>query len=503
MIDRTFDLCYILSAMSKYIIAGNQIRVTPDGAISVVDKIPTGTYIVEEDPHTSELFLSPMSGFTYSGKIYGSVMPTVERIARTYQDRNNNLGVLLSGIKGSGKSLTIKLLSQKMTETLGIPTIVVSRSFNSNALSRFLYSIDMPCVVFFDEFDKNFSCSSGRSSNDNEAQNGLLDLLDGVLASQKLFIFCANNKMAINEYMMHRPGRIFYHFKYESLSDDIISEYLDDTLKNPERKREIMVYCKFIPQLTFDVLKAIVEETNRYDEPIHKFIDFMNVDCSFFNSSMAINVYNSKNELIHSNDRTRVVAGKTYDFWCRDETVLQDAGYTRSEDGDFNVELCFDPAMLKTVNDDGSFTLYDFSKKLTIEFKSTYEDYCSYKQSALGCYLTGEEYGNEELIERRKQMEANNAEKQNLLMAMLNSNPEFAKTFNLNELRVMVNNINISSKEFAHQIAATTRLWNERLQTFKAKAERRKRERMQDADDDDIELEEVSEDLDDSLPWKN
>lgn len=502
MIDRTLNLCYISLAMSKYIIANNQIRVTPDGAISVVDKIPTGTYIVEEDSHTGELFLSPMSGFTYSGKIYGSVMPTVERIAKTYQDRNNNLGVLLSGIKGSGKSLTIKLLSQKMTETLGIPTIVVSRSFNSNALSRFLYAIDMPCVVFFDEFDKNFSSSSCRgSSNDNEAQNGLLDLLDGVLASQKLFIFCANNKLAINEYMMHRPGRIFYHFKYESLTDGIISEYLDDTLKNPERKREIMVYCKFIPQLTFDVLKAIVEETNRYDEPIHKFIDFMNIDCSFFNSSMAMNVYNSKNELIHSNDRTRVVAGKSYDFWCRDETLLQDAGYTRSEDGDFNVELCFDPAMLKNVNDDGSFTLYDFSKKLTIEFKSTFDDYSTYKHSALGCYLTGEEYGNEELLERRKQMEANNAEKQNLLMAMLNSNPEFAKTFNLNELRIMVNNINVSAKEFAHQIAATARLWNERLETFKAKAERKRRRAMESCDADDDEIEMVEDDIDE--PWKN
>lgn len=435
--------------MSKYIITNNQIRVAPDGAISVVDKIPTATYVVDQDPTTHEMFLVPMDNFTYSGKIYGDVMPVVDRIVNTYVDRKSNLGVLLSGIKGSGKSLTIKILSRRVMETLDVPTIVISRAFNSNQLARFLYTINMPCVVFFDEFDKNYSTMGTNGKSDTEYQHGLLDLLDGVFASDKLFIFCANKRYAINEYMQNRPGRIFYHFKYEPLTPEIVSEYLDDNLKNTEFKQEIMLYSKFIPALTFDILKAIVEESNRYNEPVHKFIDTLNIECTFFNSYMDVVVYNSKGVAIQRSDSVKVEPGKSYDFWTVDETIINDAGLIRGSDGEALVELIFDPAMLHRVNDDGSFELYDNVRKVRIEFKKPYV-YSAYKSSAIGAMAyAGELEPCEEVVKANPDIEA----KQAILKSIMTVHSEFAKKLNHRMLFEMVNNPNISAKEFSEIVS--------------------------------------------------
>lgn len=445
MLDILLELWYFARAMSKYIIANNQIRVAPDGAISVVDKIPTATYVVDQDPQTHEMFLVPMGSFTYSGKIYGDVMPVVDRIINTYVDRKSNLGVLLSGIKGSGKSLTIKILSRRVMEKLDVPTIVISRSFNTNHLARFLYTINMPCVVFFDEFDKNYSSTGINGKSDTEEQHGLLDLLDGVFASDKLFIFCANNRHAINEYMQNRPGRIFYHFKYEQLTPEIVSEYLDDNLKNPEFKQEIMLYSKFIPALTFDILKAIVEESNRYNEPVHKFIDTLNIESTFFNSYMDVTVYNSKGVAIQRSEGAKVEPGKIYEFWTVDETIINDAGLVRDSDGEARVELIFDPAMLRRVNNDGSFELYDNVRKVRIEFKKPYV-YSAYKSSAIGAMAYADE------LESCEPMAKENPEtvaKQGILNSMMTVHSDLAKGFNCRILFRMVNNPNISAKDFS------------------------------------------------------
>lgn len=460
LLDILLELWYFARAMSKYIITNNQIRVAPDGAISVVDKIPTATYVVDQDPQTHELFLVPMDSFTYSGKIYGDVMPVVDRIINTYEDRKSNLGVLLSGIKGSGKSLTIKILSRRAMEMLDIPTIVISRAFNSNHLAQFLYTINMRCVVFFDEFDKNYSSMGMNGKTNTDDQHGLLDLLDGVFASDKLFIFCANRRYAINEYMQHRPGRVFYHFKYEQLTPEVVSEYLDDNLKNPEFKQEIMMYTKFIPFLTFDILKAIVEESNRYNEPVYKFIDMLNIDCNFFNSYMDVVVYNSKGVAVQRSEEVKVEPGKSYDFWTVDETLINDAGLKRGGDGEACVELIFDPAMLRRVNNDGSFELYDSARKVRMEFKKPYV-YSGYKSSAIGAMAyAGELEPCDAVVKSNSDLEA----KQAVLRSILAVHSDLTKTFSNHYLFKMVNDPNMGVKEFSEVLHNMI----ERLATRKA-----------------------------------
>ena len=49
--------------------------------------------------------------------------------------------------------------------------------------------------------------------------------------NRNLYLFSCNNLYKINQFFLSRPGRIFYHFKFDSLSSEVIQEYLKDNLK--------------------------------------------------------------------------------------------------------------------------------------------------------------------------------------------------------------------------------------------------------------------------------
>jgi hypothetical protein len=51
------------------------------------------------------MFLKEHNFIFNNRKIYGDLNNKVQRIFKTYESRDKNLGVLLSGLKGTGKSL--------------------------------------------------------------------------------------------------------------------------------------------------------------------------------------------------------------------------------------------------------------------------------------------------------------------------------------------------------------------------------------------------------------
>lgn len=260
--------------MSQYIKDDNIIRVSESSTLAVSEHLPLGTYVLEFNKQTDEFYLKKIDDFKPLGKVYGEYSRTVERILNTFVTREGrNLGVLLSGIKGSGKTLTTKMISVELAKRFGYATIIVNKGYNTAALAAFLHSVDVPCLVIFDEFDKVYSWKE----SDSASQSGLLDILDGVFESRKLFMMSCNDLRYINPYFFSRPGRIFYHFRYGALREDVISQYCDDNLKNPQWKPEVLKLATFVSNMTFDILKAIVEETNRYDESPRRFIEILNV----------------------------------------------------------------------------------------------------------------------------------------------------------------------------------------------------------------------------------
>ena len=259
--------------MSHFFRNGNTFRVADNNAIDLHPHLPVGNYIVKQDPFKN-FFLEMIDGFKQVPKLYGDTQRNSDRIISTFLDRPVSTGILLNGEKGSGKSLLAKTLSIDAAHKWGIPTIVINQPWVGDDFNKLIQDIDQPCVILFDEFEKVY---------DKEEQEHILTLLDGVFPTKKLFILTCNDKYRIDTHMRNRPGRIFYMLDFKGLATEFIREYCEDSLKE-EYKQHIEKICTsamLFDQFNFDMLKALIEEINRYGESPQEAMKMLNAKPEF------------------------------------------------------------------------------------------------------------------------------------------------------------------------------------------------------------------------------
>lgn len=270
--------------MSFFIRNGNTYRVAANDSLDIQEKLPVGNYTIQEDQY-GNLFLETVESFVAPKKLYGDTDSRARRILNTYQHREVSTGVMLTGEKGSGKTLLAKTLSIRAAE-LGIPTVLINRAFVGDKFNKLIQDISQECVIIFDEFEKVY---------DQEEQEQALTLLDGVYPSKKLFIITCNDKWRINEHMRNRPGRIFYMLDYKGLGAEFIREYCQDNLKAVEHIDRVVQIAGVFTEFNFDMLKALVEEMNRYGETPTEALEMLNAKpeynagCTFTMERVTVN----------------------------------------------------------------------------------------------------------------------------------------------------------------------------------------------------------------------
>ncbi len=241
--------------MAYYLKQGKSFTVTSKESLNLHESLPVGNYTVQMNPMTG-LYLEEIDSFTDIKKHYGANLKNAERIFNTFIDRTQSTGVMLTGQKGSGKSLLAKTLSL-IGYKHGVPTIVINAAWKGDAFNKFIQSIDQPTIIMFDEFEKVY---------DSSEQEEILTLLDGVYPSKKLFLLTSNDKWRIDFNMRNRPGRIFYMIDFHGLDPTFIREYCEDNLKNKTHIQKTCDIAALFGDFNFEMLKALVEEMNRYDE---------------------------------------------------------------------------------------------------------------------------------------------------------------------------------------------------------------------------------------------
>lgn len=260
--------------MTYFLKNGNTYKVATDEALDLHKKLPASNYTIKKDQY-GNLFLEHISDFVSPKKIYGDCLKNTDRIINTFHNRPNTTGVMLTGEKGSGKTLLGKNVCIELAKQ-DIPTIVINSPLCGDAFNTFIQSIDQPCAILFDEFEKVY---------DRDEQEQILTLLDGVFPTKKLFLITCNDKYRVDYFMRNRPGRIYYMLDFKGLDSQFIQEYCDDNLEAKEHIEKIITLAGLFGEFNFDMLKALVEEMNRYGETPQEALRMLNIKPEFDNGT--------------------------------------------------------------------------------------------------------------------------------------------------------------------------------------------------------------------------
>ena len=228
-----------------------------------------GIFLLKINPATKEYFLDKKE-FQYKtpNKYYGEVKSYIDFYWRSIVRNNYNGGVMLTGQKGSGKSLIAMELSNRAIQA-GMRVVEITKVQFRPELLEYLDKLDN-AVLFFDEFGKNFN---------KQQQDQMLTLLNNSLGKQRIVLITENNKINISDFIRSRPGRIRYAMHFNKLSRKTLLDYCSEFPIEEDFMADLLrVYDKAV-EFQFDHLKVIVEEhLNNKDIPLDELLTLLNLD---------------------------------------------------------------------------------------------------------------------------------------------------------------------------------------------------------------------------------
>lgn len=256
--------------MANFIKQGNKVLPLPKG--SEYDLEPGKVYDlliktvwnerITKFELNGEMNLPPKVYQTKKDKLF------VDRVLHNFNSSGKNTtGVLLTGDKGTGKSVTAKVLAEKAK----LPIIVINPELEEKYLEEFFKEFDTPVCILFDEVDKNFDTRR------------MLTFLDGMhKTAKKLVIMTANNEDNLSKFIKNRCSRIRYyrHYAMENDAREYAELICED--KGIENKEEVIDFIiKNIKYPSIDNISSFIDEvifTKDWGLTLSEVLEFMNIN---------------------------------------------------------------------------------------------------------------------------------------------------------------------------------------------------------------------------------
>lgn len=246
--------------------------------VEILKRLEPKNYVL--DFNITDIWIEESNGFEFEEKLYDIDTDLIDMVSEDFKTNERNIGVLLSGVKGQGKSFTAK----RLVNNIDLPVIIINKKIPLNVkFIEFLSQIEQDYVLFIDEFEKLFTSGSYNEDDDydistNEdyhTQISFLSFMDGAvsLRNKILFVLTTNNR--INEHFMNRPSRIKYLKKYEHLDDAIIETIINDKLIDKNYRNDLLENISTL-NINIDLLFTIIDTINKFNKPFSEFSNIFN-----------------------------------------------------------------------------------------------------------------------------------------------------------------------------------------------------------------------------------
>ena len=250
---------------NNFIKSGEQIMPKPNGMDYELK--PGKVYALLSDRYSDELYLKEDNDFQMPEKYYQSTADKrfVNKVVNTFKTTSKlTTGVLLSGIKGSGKTLMAKHIAMNSD----VPIIVVDKSVRAGEIESFFSRIEIDTCVIFDELDKYWNTSY------------LLGFLDGVKPTGKKLVICTcNDEDEVSDYLNDRCSRMRYKRDFKCLTVDAILGILTDILEEDKAREVAAFIAENLGVISYDNVIVFADEVkNNPDESLESILEDLNIE---------------------------------------------------------------------------------------------------------------------------------------------------------------------------------------------------------------------------------
>ena len=251
--------------------------------LTIVDKLEPKNYLFNFDGN-GNCYLEDIEDFKFPDKIYEFDGGLSSLVKISFENTKKNLGVLLTGTKGQGKSLKAKLLCRE----INLPTIIINKSIPSGVdFIEFLNDIKQDYCLYVDEFEKLFANTSSSEEKNFHSQESFLSFMDGVMTNSHRILFLLTTNERVNEFLINRPSRIKFLREYEELPEELFETIVEDLLVNKEFKEDLEDNVSLI-NLNIDLLISIINDINLFNKPFSEFKENYNYKFEHYKYEMIV-----------------------------------------------------------------------------------------------------------------------------------------------------------------------------------------------------------------------